>query len=95
MIAHMPRCQLEDLSKRKPTLVYIAGNVAEAEKAERVLGDQGIDYALTLDSFVTTSLLGGQYTGLFVYVPYADYQMSRVHLEAQGLKDTVELEVEE
>lgn len=91
----MPRCELEDLAQRKPTLVYIAGNVTEAETAERVLEDQGIDYALTLDSFVTTSLLGGQYPGLFVYVPYADYRMSRVHLEAQGLKDTVELEAEE
>ena len=58
--------ELADLSAR---LVYIAGNMTAAETAERLLSEQGIDYAVGLEPFTTTSILGGEYMGLFIYVP--------------------------
>jgi hypothetical protein len=74
-------------------LVYIAGNLRDAEAAERQLTEHGIEYTLTLEPFTTTSLLGGEHTGLFVYVPVARYAESRRLLEAAGLTDTIGPEV--
>lgn len=80
------------------SLVYIAGTMAEAKAAERVLTDHGIDYALRLEGFTKESLLssvfGGEYVGLFFFVPRAWHGRSRMYLEAEGLKDTVALDVE-
>ena len=88
----MPRLAFEEFAGRNPTLVYIAGSVSEAEAAERLLDQQRVDYALSLEPFVTTSLLGGNYTGLFVYVPFKDYEHCRQCFESEGLMDTVDLE---
>ena len=87
----MARMLFEALSDQEPTLVYIAGNVTEAETAEQVLQQNGVDYALVLDAFVKSSLLGGKYTGLFVYVPKVDSADCRMWLESQGLTDTIDL----
>lgn len=87
----MPRRTLEEFEGEQPTLVYIVGNMGEAEAVERLLNQEKVDYALSLEPFVTTSLLGGSYTGLFVYVPFQDYERSRQYFEAQGLMDTVDL----
>ncbi len=70
-------------------LVYIAGNLSEAQAAERELTRRGIDYTLSLDQFKTTSLLGGEHTGLFFYVDVSRHGESVRLLEAAGLRDTV------
>jgi hypothetical protein len=75
------------------SLVYIAGNVAEAEKAECTLTEHGVDYALSLEPFASTSLMRvGEHTGLFVYVPAALHPSCLEMLERNGLTDTVGLE---
>ena len=75
------------------SLVYIAGNVAEAEKAERTLTEHGVDYALSLEPFASTSLMRvGEHTGLFVYVPAAQHRSCLEMLKRNGLTDTVGLE---
>jgi len=75
------------------SLVYIAGNVVDAEKAERVLTEQGVDYVLSLESFASTSLMRmGEHKGLFVYVPTAQHGSCRDLLERHGLTDTVGLD---
>lgn len=72
--------------------MYIAGNVVEAEKAERTLTEQGVDYVLSLEPFVSTSLMRtAEHTGLFVYVPTARHRFCRDILERNGLTDTVGL----
>ncbi len=73
-------------------LVYIAGTVDEAAAAERVLSAQGIDYTLRLDTFTTTSPLGGEYAGLFFYVPGVEHARCRRLLEDGGLADTIAME---
>ena len=85
----MARFTLEEFESRSPTLVYIAGNMVEAESVERVLSEYGIDYALNIDSYSGTSILSGVYEGLFVYVGPDKAEESRRHLEANGLRDTV------
>lgn len=74
------------------SLVYIAGNLPDAEAAERCLTDNGIDYTLSLEPFTTTSVMGGVYVGLFVSVPTAQHQQCREILEANGLADTISMD---
>lgn len=88
----MARRTADELADTPLSLVYIAGNLADAEAAERQLTDMGIDYVLTLEPFTTVSFMGGEYMGLFVYVPTAQQRFCREMLELHGLTDTVDLE---
>ena len=75
------------------SLVYIADNVLDAVKAERTLTEQGVDYALSLEPFASTSLMRTrEHTGLFLYVPTAQHEACRGMLERNGLTDTVGLD---
>ncbi len=91
----MPRRTEEELAGVPLSLVYIAGNLIDAEKAERLLTESGIDYLLKLEPFTTTSVMRGEYMGLFVYVPTYEHGRCREFLEACRLTDTVELEASE
>lgn len=75
------------------SLVYIAGNMVDAEKAERTLTEHGVDYALSLEPFASTSMMRpNDHTGLFVYVPTAQHRSCLEMLERSGLTDTVGLD---
>jgi hypothetical protein len=72
------------------SLVYIAGNTVDAGKVERTLTEHGVDYALSLEPFASTSVMrGGEHVGLFVYVPSAQHRSCREMLERSELMDTV------
>ncbi len=75
------------------SLVYIAGHVAEAEKVERVLTEQGIDYTISLEPFMKSSatgtVFGGTYAGVFFFVPSDRQDACRDVLHAQGLRETM------
>ena len=75
------------------SLVYIAGNVVDTEKAERALTEHGIDYTLRLEPFMKSSMLGtvfgGTYAGVFFFVPASQHGLCRDLLREQGLADTV------
>lgn len=88
----MARFTLEEFESRNPTLVYIAGNVVEAEKAEQALAEFEIDYALNIEPFTGTSLFGRARQGLFVYVSKDIAPKGRQCLEGKGLTDTIDLE---
>ena len=93
----MPRRTVDELTGTPLNLVYIAGNVTEAEEAERCLTDAGVDYALSLEPFTTPfrRVLGWEYTGLFFYVPTPQHPFAQRLLEGRGLGDTVPLEQED
>jgi hypothetical protein len=80
------------------SLVYIAGNLSDARKAEQVLNDRSVDFAISLDKFVTDSwlgrIIGDEYTGLFFSVPTNQHRWCRKWLEEAGLRDTVPLQDE-
>lgn len=87
-----PRHTVDELADTPLSLVYIAGNTGEAQAVERVLDERQIDYAISLEAFTTASPLvfGGEYRGVFFYVPRFQHQLVRQLLEAKGLKDTVD-----
>ena len=86
----MGRRTLDELDQAHLKLVYIAGNVTDAQAAEACLMEMGLDYAVNLEPFTTTSLLGGVYTGAFIYVPAGRHPECRSRLEACGLTDTID-----
>jgi hypothetical protein len=86
----MGRRTLEELDQTQLKLVYIAGNVTDARAAEACLTDMGLDYAVNLEQFTTTSILGGVYAGAFIYVPADRHQECRTRLKACGLTDTID-----
>ena len=91
----MGKRRAEELSGTPLSLVYIAGNTVDAGKAERVLTEHGVDYALRLEPFASTSvMLVGAHMGLFVYVPTERHESCRDLLERNGLTDTVGLDAD-
>lgn len=89
----MARRTADELSGTPLSLVYIAGSVGDAEKAERALTEHGVDYVLSLEPFASTSVMRtGEHVGLFVYVPTAQHRSCREMLERNGLADTVGLD---
>lgn len=91
----MARRTPDELAGVPLSLVYIAGNLVDAEAVERTLTDSGIDYMVRLEPFTTTSVLGGVHIGLFVYVPGEQHRLCRELLESKGLTDTVDLSADE
>jgi hypothetical protein len=89
-----PRRTTDELGETPLSLVYIAGNLADAHHVERLLDERNIEYAVSLETFTTESpmVFGGEYRGVFFYVPHVQHQMVCQLLQAQGLKDTVDEE---
>ena len=88
----MARRTPDELTTTSLSLVYIAGNLPDAQAAERCLTEMGVDYTVSLEPYTTTSVLGGVYVGAFICVPTAQHRQCRQRLESQGLVDTIELE---
>ncbi len=89
----MARRTVEEFSGTALSLVYIAGNMVDAEKVERTLTEQGVEYALSLEPFASTSMMRpGDHTGLFVHVPTTQHRACRDMLVRNGLTDTVGLD---
>lgn len=72
-------------------LVYIAGNLTDARHVERVLDEREIAYAVSLETYTKafSLALGGQYEGVFFYVPVFQHQHARELLESRGMRDIV------
>lgn len=68
--------------------VYIAGNLREAQRVERVLSDGGLDYFVEIEKF-RKHLLGvipREYDGVAFYVAAERADASRERLLAAGLR---------
>ncbi len=85
----MARFTLDGFSDRGPELIYIAGNLVDAEHVESALGGHQIDYAMNIENYEKNSFLGGTYPGVFFYVSDSDAHRSRECLHAQGFTDTI------
>lgn len=88
----MARRTLDQMAGVPVSLVFIAGNTTEAERAERVLMTHGVDYALSLEPFTTDSVLDHVFQreriGLFFSVPDNALSQCRQWLAQAGLEPT-------
>lgn len=93
----MARRTAEELSGTSLSLVYIADSTVDAERVERVLSEQGIDYTLRLEPFMKSSavgtVFGGIYTGVFFFIATTQHEVCRDLLRSTGFADTIGPEV--
>ncbi len=88
----MARFTLEEFSERRPKLVYIAGNVVDAQHVEAALSEIQIDYAMNVEPYANNSFLEGTYHGVFFYVSEGEAPRSRECLNVRGFTNTLALE---
>jgi hypothetical protein len=65
----MSRIPLLEFSDREISRVYLARNTEEAERVERLLNTDGIDYAIEAEPFLLLPSSGIENLGLAFYVP--------------------------
>ena len=77
----------EEFADKEVARVYIAGRPGEAQRVERALSDNGVDYMIDIEPFATR-LLGGlpvEYQGVAFYVLSGQAVFSRRVLREAGL----------
>jgi len=53
----MPRVEIEEFSDKDISRIYIAGTIEEAERAEALLSENGISFAVQIEEFMGPGLL--------------------------------------
>ena len=65
----MARVEASDFAERDTTLIFLAKDVAEAERVEDLLTDEGVDFMTTLERFVSgLSLFSSERSGIGFHV---------------------------
>ncbi len=72
--------------------MYIAGNLTDAHEVERVFDARQISFAVSLEAYTKafSLALGGQYQGVFFYVPDSQHEHACELLHSRGMPDVVE-----
>ena len=88
----MARLDFEDFLDKEVTRGYLAARVSEAKHVERILSENGIDYAVDIEPFLTLILgvFPSEYAGAAFYVPSGQAPFARSTLLAAGLKAGIE-----
>jgi len=90
----MAKLESEKFSGREAARVYLAGRVREAERVEKLLTNQGIDYVVEVEPYAKR-LLGffpSEYAGAAFYVLSGQAAQVRAALRAGGLVEGLEEE---
>jgi hypothetical protein len=81
----MGRIELEKFTDRNITRIYIAKNIKEAQGVEKLLTDNNIEYALSLEPFLPPTLLQSERMGAAFYVESSRSDDCRQVIRDQGL----------
>lgn len=83
----MSRFALDDFEESELSRIYLAGRLAEAKRVEKVLEENGIDYAVEVEPYTVTLLfIGfGEYKGDAFYVRSGQAAFCRRVLADAGL----------
>ncbi len=84
----MGRIEIEDFSDKNISRIFIAASIKEAEFVEDVLTQDGIDYGVSLESFVQ-GIFVSERDGIAFYVLSAQASYCRKLLESKGLSSGV------
>jgi hypothetical protein len=87
----MGRVQIEEFSDKAISRISIAGSIEEAERIEDILTEDGIDYAVSLEPFVT-SIFGSERNGIAFYVLSGPEHYCRELLTSRGLASSLTTE---
>jgi len=89
----MPRIEIEDFSDKDISRIFIAASVKEAELVEKILTENGIDYAISLEPY-TRMFFGTERNGLAFYVLSDQEHYCKELLFSRGLTSGLTLEDE-
>ncbi len=93
-IRAMAKVDIEAFWGKEVTRVYIAGKLGEAKQVESTLTENGIDYAVEVEPFVTLILgiLPSEYAGAGFYVLSEQAALARSILLAAGFTAGIEVD---
>lgn len=87
----MGRIQIEDFTDKGISRIFMAGSVNEAEVIEDLLTDNGIDYAVSLEPFLTVISLSER-NGIAFYVLSGQEHYCRGLLASKGMASGLTIE---
>lgn len=83
----MPRVEIAEFTDKNISRIFIAGSIGEAERAEALLTEHAISYALQIEEFFNPGLFtSGAKKGVAFYVLSGQRDSCRRLLFANGLK---------
>ncbi len=80
----MGRIEIEDFSSKDISRIFIAASIKEAQLAEDILTQNGINYAISLEPYVRM-FFGTERNGIAFYVLSGQELFCRELLSSQGL----------
>ncbi|HKF43237.1 MAG TPA: hypothetical protein VFF12_01960 [Myxococcaceae bacterium] len=88
----MARLEAADFAERDTSLVYLAQDISEAEQVESLLTEQGIDFAVSLERYVSgpISLFLSERTGVGFTVLAGQAEFCRALLRPSFRRGVVE-----
>ena len=87
----MGRIDIEDFSDKDISRIFIASSIKEAESAEDILTQNGMDYAISLEPY-TRLFFGTERKGIAFYVLSGQASYCRKLFELKGLSSGLTLE---
>jgi hypothetical protein len=87
----MARIEIENFSDKDISRIFIAGSIKEAESAEDILTQNGIDYAISLEPY-TRLFFGTERKGIAFYVLSGQASHCRTLFESKGLSSGLTVE---
>ncbi len=87
----MGRIDIENFSDKDVSRIFIAASIKEAESAEDILTQNGIEYAISLEPFMQ-GILGSERDGIAFYVLSEQAPYCRDLLESKGLSSGIIVE---
>jgi hypothetical protein len=91
LLEHMGRIEIENFSGKDISRIFIAASIKEAESAEGILTQNGIDYAISLESY-TRMFFGTERKGIVFYVLSGQGSYCRRMFQLKGLSSGLTVE---
>ena len=90
-VKHMGQIEIENFSDKDVSRIFIAASIKEAEAAEDILTQNGIDYAISLEPY-TRMFFGTEREGVAFYVLSGQATHCRNLLASRGLSQGLIIE---
>ena len=87
----MAKIDFDDFGEKEVSRIYLAGQLGEAKRVEKILSANGINYAVEVEPYVTTFAIFsfGEYRGASFYVLSGQAEFCRRILSEAGLKSGI------
>jgi hypothetical protein len=91
LLERMGRVEIENFSDKDISRIFIAASIKEADSAEDILTQIGIDYAISLEPY-TRMFFGTERKGIAFYVLSGQALYCRTLFQTKGLSSGLTIE---